>query len=209
MTIARGKLYTVSAPSGAGKTSLVNALLERQASLVMSVSYTTRPQRPGEIDGVNYHFVDRAAFVQRVEDGDFLEHAEVFGNLYGTSRSQVEQELAEGKDVILEIDWQGAEQVRRLLPDTVGIFILPPSLAVLEQRLRGRDADSDDVIATRLAGAREELSHYVEANYLVVNDQFDTALSELQAILTAERLASKPQQQRHADLLLDLLDSNA
>lgn len=201
----RGTLYTVSAPSGAGKTSLVNALLQQCKDLTVSVSHTTRPMRPGEEDGVNYHFVDEATFMAMLEKCAFLEHARVFNNYYGTSRDWVEQTVASGQDVILEIDWQGAAQIRRLIPDCVGIFILPPSLAVLEQRLTGRGQDDESVIQHRLAEAQLEMSHYVEADYLVINDQFETALSELQAIVTCHRLRQDNQSRRNANLLKDLL----
>ncbi|WP_461481658.1 guanylate kinase [Porticoccus sp.] len=201
----RGTLYTISAPSGAGKTSLVNALLKQCGGITVSVSHTTRPMRPGERDGVNYHFVDENTFMTMLGASAFLEHARVFNNYYGTSRDWVAQTLDSGQDVILEIDWQGAEQIRRLVPDCIGIFILPPSLAVLEQRLTGRGQDDESVIRHRLAEAQQELSHYVEADYLVINDQFDRALAELQAIVTCHRLRLGSQCQRNANLLKDLL----
>lgn len=204
---ATGTLFIVSAPSGAGKTSLVAALLQRQPWLNISVSHTTRPQRPGEVDGVNYHFIDRASFQQMVDAGRFLEHAQVFGNYYGTSCDWVEAQLAEGRDVVLEIDWQGAAQVRRLLPQAVAIFILPPSLEALADRLTGRGSDQSDVIQQRLAGAHAEISHYVEFDYLVVNDVFDEALDELASITLAQRLKASSQQQRLAPLLERLLNS--
>lgn len=203
--ISRGTLFTVSAPSGAGKTSLVKALVDSTPGIQVSVSHTTRPVRPGEIDGINYHFVDSAAFIQMLENNEFLESAQVFGNYYGTSCAWVEQTLAEGMDVILEIDWQGAAQVRRLLPETVGIFILPPSLETLHQRLSNRGQDDDAVIARRIAEAREEISHYVEAEFIVVNEIFATALNELQAVVTSQRLKLDKQQIRHCQLLEDLL----
>ena len=201
-----GTLYTVSAPSGAGKTSLVKALVESTAALVVSVSHTTRPIRPGEEDGVNYHFVDEPGFTALLERGDFLEHARVFGNLYGTSRAAVEAQLAQGLDVILEIDWQGAAQVKRLLPESVAVFIVPPSRAELEQRLNSRGQDEEAVIAQRMAEAVDEMSHYVESDYLVVNDDFETALGELQAIVASLRLRTAGQVLRQADLLQDLLN---
>lgn len=204
---AIGTLFIVSAPSGAGKTSLVAALLERQPALNISISHTTRSQRPGEVDGVNYHFTARDTFLQLVADGRFLEHAEVFGNFYGTSRDWVEAQLAAGRDVILEIDWQGALQVRRLLPQSVAIFILPPSLEALEARLTGRGSDQSDVIKQRLAGAHAEISHYVEFDYLVVNEVFEQALDELACITCAERLKGRRQQQRLAPLLTRLLNA--
>jgi guanylate kinase len=205
MTTCPGNLFTISAPSGAGKTSLVNALLPTLTQVRVSVSHTTRAQRPGEVDGVNYHFVDLAEFQRMTEHGDFLESAEVFGNFYGTSQRWVEATLAAGTDVILEIDWQGAEQVRRLLPETQSIFILPPSRAALEQRLNQRGQDPAEVIAARMAKAIHEMEHYPEADYLVVNDQFDTALSELRAILIGRRLTLQRQQVRLEPLLRELL----
>lgn len=189
----RGILYTVSAPSGAGKTSLVKSLLEQCPALQVSVSHTTRPQRPGEIDKTNYHFIDRPSFEAMMSRGEFLEQAEVFGNLYGTSQKWVEQTLADGSDVILEIDWQGAQQIRRLMPDSVGIFILPPSLEALLLRLNGRGQDDSTVIEKRMAQARQEIAHYTEADYLVVNDTFDQALADLAAIVRAEPLQIKNQ----------------
>jgi guanylate kinase len=200
-----GTLFTVSAPSGAGKTSLVTALLERCKDLRVSVSHTTRAQRPGESDGVNYHFVTEAAFEEMLERAEFLEHARVFGNLYGTSQRWVEDQLARGIDVILEIDWQGAAQVRRLLPDTCSIFILPPSRLTLLQRLTARGQDDAAIIDARMAEAVEEMSHYVESDFLVVNDDFEQALAQLQAIVACQRLATSRQQQRLTDLLEDLL----
>lgn len=201
----RGTLYTVSAPSGAGKTSLVEAALQQNASLTVSVSHTTRAMRPGETDGVNYHFVDEATFKGMLEAGQFLEHAEVFGNWYGTSQKWVNDTLAAGRDVVLEIDWQGAEQVRRLVEGTVSVFILPPSRATLESRLRSRGQDDQATIDGRMAQAQSEMSHYSEADYLVINDDFDTALVELQAIFTAQRLRLRSQGQRHEALIRELL----
>lgn len=200
-----GTLYTVSAPSGAGKTSLVAALLERCEDLQVSVSHTTRDQRPGETDGVNYHFVTEAAFSEMLERAEFLEHARVFGNLYGTSQRWVEDQLARGTDVILEIDWQGAKQVRHLLPDTCSIFILPPSRLTLLQRLTARGQDDAAIINARMAEAVEEMSHYVESDFVVVNDNFDQALAQLQAIVTCQRLATDRQRLRLTALLDDLL----
>ncbi|MDB6063754.1 MAG: guanylate kinase [Verrucomicrobiaceae bacterium] len=205
MSVCPGNLYTISAPSGAGKTSLVNALLPTLAEVRVSVSHTTRKQRPGETDGVNYHFVGAESFEQMLEQGGFLESAEVFGNRYGTSQRWVEETLAAGTDVILEIDWQGAQQVRRLLPETISIFILPPSRATLEQRLNTRGQDPTDVIAKRMAQAISEMEHYLEADYLIVNDQFDTALAELRAIMIGARLTLARQQLRLQPLLLELL----
>jgi guanylate kinase len=201
----RGTLYTVSAPSGAGKTSLVKALLEAVANIRVSVSHTTRAMRPGEEDGINYHFVDEATFITMINNSAFLEHAKVFSHYYGTAQDWVEGILANGEDVILEIDWQGAEQTRRLLPGCVGIFILPPSLKALEERLNGRGQDDSTVINNRLAEAQEEMSHLVEADYLVINDDFDTALSELRAIILSQRLKVDNQQQKNHKLLKELL----
>ena len=200
-----GTLYTVSAPSGAGKTSLVNALLARSRDLQVSISHTTRPVRSGEQDGVNYHFVSEETFLAMLERGEFLEHARVFGNLYGTSQIWVEQQLAAGIDVILEIDWQGAHQVRRLLPDTRSIFILPPSRHALEQRLNSRGQDDAAIIAARMAKAVEEMSHYVEGDFLVINNEFDEALHELEAIITCHRLRTCRQRAAQSALLQDLL----
>ena len=205
---ARGTLFIVSAPSGAGKTSLVAALVEALPNVRISVSHTTRPIRPGEQDGVNYHFTDRDTFLQKVGEGRFLEHAEVFGNLYGTSADWVDATLNRGEDVILEIDWQGAEQVRHLVPGAASIFILPPSLAELESRLRGRGQDDDQVIAQRLAGAQAEMAHYAEFDYLVVNDDFNHALTDLTAILRSHRLRIGAQQRAQAARIGELL-SNA
>ncbi len=201
----RGILYTVSAPSGAGKTSLVKALLDQCPALQVSISHTTRPQRPGEMDGVNYHFITHSAFTEMVKRSEFLEQAEVFGNLYGTSQSWVEKTLAAGQSVILEIDWQGAQQIRRLMPDSIGIFILPPSLEALLQRLNGRGQDDDAVIKKRMALAHDEIAHYAEADYLVVNDTFDKALADLAAIIRAQPLQLKNQLDHLQGLLNELL----
>ncbi|MCB1698545.1 MAG: guanylate kinase [Pseudomonadales bacterium] len=202
---SKGTLFTVSAPSGAGKTSLVNALIQRDSRLRVSVSHTTRPMRPGEQDGVNYHFVGEQVFRDMLKRAEFLEHAQVFGNLYGTSQTWVEQQLAAGLDVILEIDWQGAQQVKKLIPGTRAIFILPPSRATLLQRLTARGQDDNAIIDARMAEAVEEMSHYVEGDYLVVNQDFDVALAELQAIFTCQRLRISRQQTELAQLLQDLL----
>ena len=181
-----GQLYVISAPSGAGKTSLVKALRAALPTLSVSVSHTTRPPRPTELPGREYHFVTPAAFDALVRAGGFLEHASVFGNQYGTGREQLEAQLAAGKDVILEIDWQGAQQVRKSRPGTTSIFILPPSLDALSQRLQGRQTDSPEVIARRLAEARGDLSHWAEFDYVVVNDDFDQTLGELKRILAGD-----------------------
>lgn len=201
----RGTLFTLSAPSGAGKTSLVKALLEAMPELTVSVSHTTRPMRPGEENGVNYHFVSHERFEAMLEADDFLESAEVFGNFYGTSAKWVQDTLAQGQDVILEIDWQGAEQVRQLMPDTCSIFILPPSSQALEERLQGRGQDDADVIAKRMQAAVNEMSHYQAADYLVINDDFDVALGDLQTIVSSTRLLTDQQEMRHTKLLKDLL----
>jgi len=186
--VSKGQLFTVSAPSGAGKTSLVQALLGEEHQLRVSVSHTTRPQRLGETDGVNYHFVDRETFLRNKAAGEFIEDAEVFGNLYGTSRLQIEALQTEGFDVILEIDWQGAQQMRRVAPETCAIFILPPSKEALAQRLYGRGQDDEETINRRMAEAVSELSHHAEADYLVLNKDFGTALADLRAIIRAQRL---------------------
>ncbi|WP_373083353.1 guanylate kinase [Zhongshania sp.] len=202
---SQGTLYTISAPSGAGKTSLVAELLKRTAQLSVSVSHTTRAMRPGEQDGVNYHFISHDVFQQMLGETAFLEHAQVFDNFYGTSQRWVESELARGEDVILEIDWQGAQQVRRLMPETIAIFILPPSREALNERLTGRGQDDDSVIQRRMDAAVAEMSHYVEGDYVVINDDFDTALADLEAIIRARRLQLDKQQDRHATLLSALL----
>lgn len=202
---SKGTLYTVSAPSGAGKTSLLAALIGKLPDVQVSVSFTTRAMRPGERDGVDYHFVGEAEFLAMIGRGDFLEHARVFDNLYGTAERWVEDRLQSGVDIVLEIDWQGAAQVHRLRPDCVRIFILPPSLDCLLSRLTGRRQDGPEVIQRRLSQAREEISHYVEADYLIVNDRFDTALEELCSVVRAQRLRLDVQQGRHAGLLGALL----
>lgn len=201
-----GTLFVLSAPSGAGKTSLVKSLLENTDNLSVSISHTTRAVRPGELQGVNYHFVSVDAFHAMLDHSDFLEHAEVFGNYYGTSRSFVEQTLRQGTDVILEIDWQGAQQIRRIFPEAVSIFILPPSRATLEDRLRGRGQDAEEVIQKRLSKAQDEMSHFVEYDYLVINDRFDIAVAELQAIIRASRLEILKQSERHSALLQGLMN---
>ena len=201
-----GTLYIIAAPSGAGKSSLVLALLEAMDDISVSVSHTTRAMRPGEEDGVHYHFTDIPSFEKMVSEHAFLEHAKVFDNYYGTSQAGIEAERAAGRDVILEIDWQGAQQVRKQMPDTVGIFILPPSRAALRERLQGRGQDSEEIIARRMRDAESEMSHYGEFDYLVINDDFDTALLELEAIVTARRLRQSAQGLRQADLLKGLLE---
>lgn len=199
-----GTLFVVSAPSGAGKTSLVNALVDRLPAISLSVSHTTRPARPGEQGGQHYFFVDDGTFDRMIEADAFLEHARVFDHRYGTAAQPVRERLDAGEDVILEIDWQGARQARTAIEDAVSIFILPPSRATLVERLQSRGQDSEDIIAGRMAAADEELSHHGEFDYLVVNDDFETALSELSAIVTARRLRLPIQQRRHRDLLADL-----
>lgn len=188
-----GTLFIVSAPSGAGKTSLLKALVETEERVCVSISHTTRPKRPGEVDGVDYHFVDTDVFSEMVGKGAFLEHAEVFGNYYATSEAGIREQLGHGQDVILEIDWQGARQVRQRIPETVSVFVLPPTPQTLRQRLSSRGQDSSDVIERRLAEAREEMSHYAEYDYIVVNDLFEQALGELRAIITARRLSQAVQ----------------
>ena len=209
MSIEAGTLFVVAAPSGAGKSSLVHALLERESAISLSVSHTTRPPRPGEQSGQQYYFVDRAEFERKIAEGIFLEHAEVHGNLYGTSRTRVAALLEQGRDVLLEIDWQGAEQIRRSQPDCVSVFILPPSRAELERRLRGRGSDSDEVIERRLRNSRGEIAHAHEFDYILVNDAFADALADLQAIVRAVRLRSGLQWQRHERLIADLLAAEA
>ncbi|MBD2857522.1 guanylate kinase [Spongiibacter sp. KMU-158] len=200
-----GTLYTISAPSGAGKTSLVAALLKEMNGIQVSVSHTTRASRPGEVDGVNYHFVSTEQFQQMLAQSAFLEHAQVFDNFYGTSQQWVESTLSKGIDVILEIDWQGAEQVRKLMPDTVSIFILPPSRQALRERLTQRGQDDETIIARRMADAVAEMTHFVEGDYLVINDDFNTALNELKQIIACQRLQLSRQQIRHQSLLAELL----
>lgn len=209
--IAAGHLWIVSAPSGGGKTSLSRALLPRLAALgvkaQISVSHTTRTARAGEVGGVHYHFIDEARFVERIGAQAFLEHAHVFGRRYGTARHETEALLAQGIDVILDIDWQGARQVRAALPSAKSIFILPPSRAELERRLRGRGTDADSVIAERMAQARDEMSHYAEYEALVVNADFETALQQLVAIFVAPRLGLARQKAEHAPLIAELLEN--
>ena len=200
-----GTLFVVSAPSGAGKTSLVRALLDSESDLVLSVSHTTRKPRRGERDGVDYHFVDAETFESMVADGEFLEHATVFGNRYGTGRGQVNASLERGVDVILEIDWQGAHQIRQAMPESVQMFVLPPSWAVLEQRLRDRKTDSPEVIEARMRAASGEIEHHKEFDYLVVNEDFARTVDGMRAVVHAARLRLAPQQARHAALIRALL----
>lgn len=204
-TTARGTLFVISAPSGAGKTSLVKALIESTDGIKVSVSHTTRATRPGEEDGVHYNFVDVATFQDMINRSTFLEHAQVFDNFYGTCGEWVSQQLDQGTDVILEIDWQGAQQVRKMINDCVTIFILPPSREALQQRLQGRGQDGPEIIARRMRDAEAEISHYAEFDYLIINDDFDTALGELRTAIVSQRLQLTSQQQRHLDLLDNLL----
>ncbi len=200
-----GLLIAISAPSGAGKTSLVRALAQRDARLSVSVSHTTRPRRATETEGVNYYFIDPERFQKMAGEGGFLEHAKVFGHYYGSARETVRRAQATGRDVILEIDWQGAAQVRRAVPDTIGIFVVPPSIDTLRQRLIARGEDSMETIQRRLREARAELAHYREYDYLVVNDEFDTTLGDIEAILHAERLRCGVQVARQRALIDKLL----
>lgn len=205
MNATRGQLLIVSAPSGAGKTSLIKALMEQDQRVEVSVSHTTRPQRPGEVEGVNYFFISTETFHEMREAGAFFESAEVFGHFYGTSLTQLEARLSDGADVILEIDWQGAQQVRRLLPDSAWLFILPPSLEALKSRLQARGQDAEDTIDLRMRAARDEMSHWDEADYLIINDQFDVALEALQSLVRSLRLRTGQQQSTLQDLIEDLL----
>jgi guanylate kinase len=200
-----GTLFIVAAPSGAGKSTLVNALLEREPGISLSISHTTRPPRPGEEYGRHYYFVERAEFEREVAEGSFLEHAEVHGNFYGTSRRTVQGLLQQGRDVLLEIDWQGAAQIRKAKPDCVSVFILPPSRAELERRLRGRGSDSAEVIERRLRNSRGEIAHAHEFDYIIVNDRFEDALDGLRAIVRAVRQRSGLQCLRHEALIRELL----
>jgi guanylate kinase len=206
---ASGCLFVLAAPSGGGKTSLTRELLVREPGIRLSVSYTTRPPRPGEQDGVHYHFVDEAKFMALKSAGEFLEHAFVHGNWYATSATWLKQQVAEGHDMLLEIDWQGAAQVRRLIASSVSIFILPPSLAQLEERLRKRGQDSKAVIARRLEAAREEMRHCGDFDYVIMNQDFARAVDDLSAIVRAARLTAPRQQIRHARLIAELTKPDA
>lgn len=201
-----GCLFVIAAPSGGGKTSLVNALLAREPGIRLSVSYTTRKPRPGEHEGVHYHFVDQKRFDALQASGEFLENARVHGHWYATSATWLAAQVAAGQDVLLEIDWQGAEQVRRVLPDSVHIFVLPPSLPVLKERLENRGQDAPGVIAERLAGAVEEMRRWEQFDYVIINQDFATAVSDLDAIVRAARLKVSRQRARHARLLQELTD---
>jgi guanylate kinase len=196
-----GALFIISSPSGGGKTSLVKALLEAEPGMRLSVSYTTRPPRPGEVHGRAYHFVTLPEFERLLEAGEFLENAVIYGNRYGTSRKWIEREQAGGHDVLLEIDWQGAQQVRRLMRQVVSIFILPPSLEVLESRLKGRGQDSPEAVARRLAAARDEIGHVNEYDYVIINEDFDRAAVDLRSIVRAERLRTARWPGRHSHLI--------
>jgi guanylate kinase len=196
-----GNLFIICAPSGAGKTSLVNALLEREPEIELSISYTTRTPRPGESEGHSYHFVSREQFRAMASRGEFLESAEVHGNLYGTSHAWISARRGEGKDILLEIDWQGAAQVRQLIPDAVGVFILPPSPEALRRRLEERGQDAPEVIERRLRAAREELAHVHEFDYVIINRSFDVAVADLVSIVRAQRLRLAAQLERHRELI--------
>jgi len=198
-----GNLFVVAAPSGAGKTSLVKALVESIPGITVSISHTTRPKRPQEEHGKNYYFIDKAEFESMITHHDFLEHAVIFDNLYGTSKRWVDETLAKGMDVILEIDWQGQQQIKQLFPESISIFILPPSLSALSERLIKRNQDKPDTIKQRLADARETISHIPEFDYLVVNDEFDTAKNELIIIIQACRLLQKRQAAKYSGLIKD------
>jgi guanylate kinase len=199
-----GNLFIIAAPSGAGKSSLVSAVMALDANLTLSVSYTTRPPRPGEQDGREYHFVDAGTFLSMLERAEFLESAEVHGNHYGTSQKWISDARATGRDIVLEIDWQGAQQVRRVFPEAVSLFILPPSMAELERRLRTRGKDSDDVIRRRLINAREEMAHVAEFDYVIINNEFETATQDLAAVIRAARLHTPDVLSAHAERLSGL-----
>jgi guanylate kinase len=205
MAASMGTLYVVAAPSGAGKTTLVQALAKATPNLTVSISHTTRPMRPNETHGVNYYFISKAEFERMTAHGDFLEHAKVFGNLYGTSKSWVEHTLAQGLNVILEIDWQGHQQIKQLFNDSISIFILPPSLQDLRERLIKRNQDKPEIIEQRLADVRETVSHIEEFDYIVINDDFERALQELKTIVESGPLVEKRQHTRHAKLIHDLV----
>ena len=202
---ATGQLYVISAPSGAGKTSLVKALLESTPNLEVSVSHTTRDIRPGETDGINYHFVDESEFESIRDANGFFEWAQVFGNFYGTSSQAVQDKLADGIDVILEIDWQGARQVKALVNAAISIFVLPPSTAALHRRLTDRGQDNDEIIEGRMQAARNEIAHYSESDFIVLNDEFETALHDLQSIVRAQRLSQEIQSRELTGIIADLL----
>ena len=199
-----GSLFVISAPSGAGKTSLVHALLATNPQIDLSVSYTTRAPRKGEVDGVAYHFVSRETFIEMSGRGEFLESAEVYGNFYGTSQNWIAQENAKDHDILLEIDWQGANQVRSQFPECVSIFILPPSIAALEQRLTGRGTDHSDIIKQRMAAASDDVAHVAEFDYVIINDNLNEALRELNSVAIAARVRGSAQMSRHQALINQL-----
>lgn len=200
-----GHLYIVAAPSGAGKTTLVRLLLENDPGICLSISSTTRAPRPGEADGREYRFIDVHSFLEMVNRSEFLEWAEVHGNYYGTSKRWIEEQMGAGRDVLLEIDWQGAQQVRKLFPEAIGVFILPPSLDALKERLSGRGTDSAETIARRIAAARDEMRHVDEFDYVIINDDLQQALANLRSVIGASRLLYKTQRQRHSSLFATLL----
>lgn len=202
--MAKGNLFVVTAPSGAGKTTLVAALLAADSQVQLSVSFTTRQPRAGEVNGKDYHFVDRAEFERMIAAGELLEFAEVYGNYYGTSQVWINQVMENGRDILLEIDWQGAQQVRRIFPDAIGIFILPPCIDTLENRLRGRGKDSEEVIARRMAVAKEEVNHVDEFDYVIVNEHIDDAVRDIVAVVRAQRLTLLRQSNRHTALISSL-----
>ncbi len=206
--MAKGTLYIISAPSGAGKTSLVKALLGTMSEVVVSLSHTTRAKRDEEVDGREYHFIDEQTFDQMAANDEFLEYANVFGNKYGTSRQHLQEQLLLGRDVILEIDWQGARQIRQLMGDCKSIFVLPPTMQALCDRLIGRGQDTEETIELRMNEAKSEMTHYAEFDYIVINDDFDTAVAELASIFVSNRLLADAQQQRHSEKLAELLASS-
>jgi guanylate kinase len=202
--MAKGNLFVVTAPSGAGKTTLVAALLAADANVQLSISYTTRQPRVGEVNGKDYHFVDRAEFERMINAGELLEFAEVYGNYYGTSQVWINEVIKNGRDILLEIDWQGAQQVRRLFPDAIGLFVLPPSLETLENRLRNRGKDSEEVIAKRMAVSRTECSHVDEFDFVIVNEHIDDAVRDIVSVVRAQRLTLARQSTRHTALIASL-----